>query len=761
MTGKERPVSFHSIQHTRAPLCWEYGFPLGNGDLGVMMWGDGNPLKFTLDKADLWDLRSNNDFMTHPDFSYTGLQRLVTEGRFSEVDEVFEQRQSRDNPIGPTKISIGRAELRLGDPISYDCHLDLSTATVDGVLRTAAGEHQVQAFVHRNRNVFCLRVTDLPEHARMELIPLAEMNDCLAKLNHPAPRLVEEDDILRILSQSIPDGPCYVVVWNVSGPDFFMSFGAAESEASATSVAKSAWHEAADMGLENLHQEHTKSWDAFWDGSAVYLPEQRVSFLWHFGLYLLSSSSRRGSVPPGLQGLWPMDGVMPPWRGDYHADMNVQETFWPAFASGHLELADNWCDLMHDAIPAAQEFTRRFFGTEGTFLPCCTLPNFTSVPCWHTVQFAWSHSGWLGWLVWLRWRYSMDKEWLESCGYPVISEIFRFYRANLRQEVDGHLHVPLSSSPEYRENKPVAWCKDPNIDLALIRRCCDWVVEMEEALGVDALRASARDVRARLVPYSLTANQELCLWPDKSLEESHRHPSHLMPIHPAMDLTTEDGEDARRIIDASLEHYFSLGQYRWAGHTYAQMASLAAVIGRSEFAFDCLHQFAHYWIGPNGLHFNRDTRETGHTCYRGQDLRFTMESSCAISAGISDMLVQGWRDIVRVFPAVPEHWKDIAFRHLLTEGAFRVSALRADGETLYVRVVAGVDRALRLPNPFAEAAIKTEGGTIRLEGNLLIADLKKGQGISLWRDDKWCEGVDFHSRAMPAMHRGVGWLGLR
>lgn len=77
-----------------------------------MMWGDGNPLKFTLDKADLWDLRSNNDFMTHPDFSYTGLQRLVTEGRFSEVDEVFEQRQSRDNPIGPTKISIGRAELR-------------------------------------------------------------------------------------------------------------------------------------------------------------------------------------------------------------------------------------------------------------------------------------------------------------------------------------------------------------------------------------------------------------------------------------------------------------------------------------------------------------------------------------------------------------------------------------------------------------------------------------------------------------------------
>ena len=114
-------------------------------------------------------------------------------------------------------------------------------------------------------------------------------------------------------------------------------------------------------------------------------------------------------TPPGLQGVWPMDGVIPPWRGDYHADMNVQETFWPAFASGHLELADSWCDLMRESLPAAQEYTRRFFGTEGSFWACCTLPGYTVVPCWHTVQFGWSHSGWLGWLVWLRWRYSMDR----------------------------------------------------------------------------------------------------------------------------------------------------------------------------------------------------------------------------------------------------------------------------------------------------------------------------------------------------------------
>jgi len=162
-----------------------------------------------------------------------------------------------------------------------------------------------------------------------------------------------------------------------------------------------------------------------------------------------------------------------------------------------------------------------------------------------------------------------DRPWLAETGYPLVAEIFKFYRANLREEPDGRLHIPLSSSPDYRENKPEAWCKDPNIDIALIRRCCDWVVEMEQTLGKDELGRSAREVRAKRVPYHLTKRKDLCLWADKPLAESHRHPSHLMAIHPAMDLTVEDGAASRAIINASLEQYFSLGQYGWAGHTKA------------------------------------------------------------------------------------------------------------------------------------------------------------------------------------------------
>ena len=723
-----RIVSKHNIIRKTAPLKWQDGFPLGNGDMGVMMWGNGNPLAFTLDKSDLWDLRCNTEHMKHPDFNYAGLQRLVAEQRFSEVDEIFEKRQRRNNPIGPTKISIGRAELGIGGATQYNCALNLSTATVEGTIQTAAGRHRVQCFVLRNQNVFCLRVTSLPSDIKMQSVPLAKMNASLAKLNHPKPHL-KKDGEQRILIQHITDQLFYAVVWNQSGPDFFLTVETAESAEEAVARAKSTWKKVVAKGFDCLHREHLKAWDTFWSGAEICLPEQRIEFLWYYGLYLLASSSRPETLPPGLQGLWAMDGVLPPWWGDYHADINVQETFWPACASGHLELLDSWCNYMKDCIKPAQKFTHHFFGTKGTFWICTSFPRYTICPCWHTVQFAWSNSGWLGWLVWLRWRYSMDVAWLAETGYPIITEIFRFFQANLKEEEDGYLHIPLSNSPEYQGNTPTAWCKDPNIDIALIRRCCDWVIEMGKALGIVHLSQAAQEVHRKLVPYHLTEKKELCLWANKPLDESHRHPSHLMAIHPAMDLTIEDDEETRRIIETSLEQYLALGQYLWAGHTYAQMVSFAAVVGRQEFAYDCLLHFITYWVGPNGLYFNRDTRNTGTTAYHGQDLKFTMEANCAVSAGISDMLVQGWNNVMRIFPAVPAHWLDIAFRDLLTEGAFRVSAIRRDGRTVWVKIVAGIARKLRLRNPFGDAPVKIVGAKKVQEGNMFVADLKKGQEI--------------------------------
>jgi alpha-L-fucosidase 2 len=582
------------------------------------------------------------------------------------------------------------------------------------------------------------------------MIPLAEMTAELAGLGYPPPRLADVCPV-RVLAQEIPDGPCYALAWNPSGPDFFLAVELASTVDEAADRARGAWKSASQAGFGPLLGEHQAAWERFWAVSAVHLPESRMEFVWRYGVYVLGSCSRPGSAPPGLQGLWAMDGVLPPWRGDYHADMNVQEIFWPACASGHLELLDTWCDHMKTESGRARAFTRRFFGTDGTFWPCCTLPRFTSVSCWYTVEYAWSHTGWLGWLVWLRWRYSMDRAWLAETGYPIVADLFRFYRANLEEGADSRLHVPLSTSPEYHENKPDAWCGDPSIDLALIRRCCDWVAEMEAALGIDDLSAYARALHDRLAPYPLTEDKALCLWPGKPLDEPHRHPSHLMAIHPAMDLTIEGDDEAHAIIDASVRQYLSLGQYLWAGHTYAQMISFAAVLDRPGWAYQCLRQLADHWLGPNGLHFNADLDRCGMSGYAyppGVYGPFTIEANCGASAGISDMLLQGWGDTVRLFPAVPDHWRDAAFRGLVAEGAFRVSALRRDGKTVWARIVAGVARQARVRDPFDGALAVVSGCEVCRQGGCYVADLEPGQELILAR-----EGVEVDPTDLAAMVR--------
>ena len=762
MSRKSSINSAHRLVHRRPPLEWQNGFPLGNGILGAMVWGDGDPLAFTLDRADLWDARLDRRFMDHPDYSYAGLRRLVAEQRFDEVREIFEERQQRDNPVAPTKISIGRAELRLGTAEEYECCLDIDRAVAEGRIRTAEAEHCFRFFICRERNLFCLHLDGAPAESQLRLIPLAEMCPELAELHHPEPQFRAEGELC-VLRQEVPAGRCYAVVWNAVGPDFFMAVETAADVESAAERAKITWERAAADGFEQLLAEHERGWKEFWQISSVRLPEARMEFLWYYGIYLLASSARRGAPPPGLQGLWAMDGVMPPWRGDYHADMNVQETFWPACACGHLDLLDAWCDYMQACIEPARAFTRRFFATEGTFWPCCTVPDFTLVNCWHTVQFAWSHTGWLGWLVWLRWVYSMDLEWLTATGYPLMAEIFRFFNANLEEDEQGCLHVPLSTSPEYRENGPEAWCADPNVDLALIRRCCDWIVEMESALGTSELSGAAKRVRERLVPYHLTDAKELCLWSGKRLDESHRHPSHLMAIHPAMDLTVDGGEEERAIIAASVEQFFSLGQYRWAGHTYAQLISFAAVLGRQGWAYDCLLQFVERWMGPNGLHFNADLRNSGMSIYRQNQYTdapppFTMEANCAVSAGISDMLVQGWGGILRVFPAVPERWQDAAFVDLVTEGAFRVSAIRRAGHTVWVRVAAGVHSILRLRDPFDGEPYAASGCKVCKEADLIICDLEEDQELVIQLDGVT---VDLGEVFTQVCQGDVSLLGLR
>ena len=744
----------HVIRYDELPTQWAEGLPLGNGELGVMCWSDGKQLKFTIDSAGAWDLRHKSGRPDYSQMSYANLRKWVAEGNAEAIDAAAKRMGERD-PLRPTKVYLGRFDVDCDLDPDSELTLSLADASVRGVLRRGGETHTLHAFVPRDRNLFCLRIDPWLEDTHLKLLPFYEASPGLAALGHPEMRTFQRGGLIVAVQHILPSS-CFALCWNPEGPDVFVSIAEGEDEEAAIPNALDEHPLRTGARYARLLGAHQEAWGRFWSASAVALPERDIEFLWYFGLYLLASCARQGSDPPGLQGLWPMDGRNPPWRGDYHADMNVQETFWSACPANHVELMDVWLDFAHSTLPAAAAVTREVFGTAGAFQHCAFLPGYTLLTGggWRPVAFAWSHTGWLAHLAWLRWRYSKDTAWLAERGYPIVRSAFLFYSANLEEEEDGRYHVPLSSSPEYRGPSPDAWCKDPNVDIALIRKCCDWIREMEQAMGIAEHSGRAIEIHEKLVPYHMVELDHpasyvrgrapegpcvLALWADKPLDYSHRHPSHLMAIHPAMDIIVEGPDGDREIIEASILHYLSLGQYCWAGHTYVQMVSLAATIGKPEMAHNFLRCFQDRWTLPNGLHFNREIGEQGNSHFScpsverfSRDAPFTINETCGVSCGICDMLVQGWGDVIRVFPAVPEKWRDLLFVDLRTEGAFTVSALMREGQVRWVHIEAEVDSPCRLRNPFGETEFQALGATPTRDGDVLVCPVSAGQTVTLF-----------------------------
>ena len=102
-----QPEPRHGLMYETPPMVWDEALPLGNGILGALVWGDGAPLKISLDRTDLWDLRPVPQFESE-DYSFDTMRQWVSEGRLADLHALY------DHPYGnagPTKIPAGRIEI--------------------------------------------------------------------------------------------------------------------------------------------------------------------------------------------------------------------------------------------------------------------------------------------------------------------------------------------------------------------------------------------------------------------------------------------------------------------------------------------------------------------------------------------------------------------------------------------------------------------------------------------------------------------------
>jgi alpha-L-fucosidase 2 len=739
-----QPQTKHGLHYTTPAMVWDEAIPLGNGLLGALVWGDGRPLRISLDRTDLWDLRPVPEFHSK-DYSYQTMRQWVKERRIEDLHRLYDKPYG--NP-GPTKIPAGRIELTLGnDAVFKKASLNLAEA----VAAIEFGDNcKAEVFVHANEPFGMIQINSAqPVGIKLLAPPFAgKITDeagpgkisagDLASLRYEAPVESSGENWTGYLQEGWGGFKFAVAVcWEKSQDTWIGAWSIATSNESddPLKTAHSNCEKALQAGFSNCLSTHRQWWDSYWSKSSIRVPNKIIERQWYLEMYKFGAAAREDTPPISLQGPWTADNMkIPPWKGDYHHDLNTELCYWPAYSGNHLDGELGFINWLWETRDNARAWTKRFFDLPGLNVPMTADLKQHQIGGWHQYTHSATTAAWLAHHFYLHWRYSMDRDFLINRAYPWLRETSVFLEAITVKGPDGKRTLPLSSSPEINDNRLEAWFpKITNYDLALIRWVFEKTAELANETGNHKDARRWRDLLFEMPDLALDPNsKKLLVAKDYPLAASHRHFSHLMAIHPLGLIFWENWPDDQEIIKASMADLEKSGTSQWCGYSFSWLASLAARARDGDKAEKALEIFSKAFCLRNSFHCNGDQSGKGYSNFRYRP--FTLEGNFAAAAGLQEMLLQSYNDTIRLFPAVPVDWKDISFKTLRAEGAFLVSAERRDGQTQTVTIISENGGTCRLINPFGKNDYEIQGvgrTTFSKRERSLVISTSVGQKITL------------------------------
>lgn len=693
LPGKQNDLVFNG------PITrWDEAVPLGNGGNGCLLWGDGRTLRLSLDRGDLWETTPCPTALGE-DFTYGTLLRLVREERWEELNELFEA--PYDCPY-PTKLPAGKILLHFGPCSGMQTRLRLDDATARMRLELSDGPLSVRVFLHAETGLGYLWMDRLPPDFSFEVrcpeysfadekklpdVRMDSLDTCgLDAFTYPHPQrlrgadrdgfVLEISDRLRYCAAARlhrrADGA--LLVWCVDT-------GASGDQLAGRVLSRL---ESAAAQTEEAVRSHTAWWHAYWEKSGLRISDRLFEKNWYLSQYLLGASSRKGCPPMPLQGVWTADNdSLPPWKGDYHHDLNTQMSYYPYLKANRLEAGESFLEYLWSLVPQAREFARRFYRADGICLPTVMSIDAQPMCGWPMYSLAPASQIWLCQAFERHYRYTGDREFLVQRAYPYMKETARFMLCILQTDEQGMLRLPVSASPEIHDDTPAAWVTpNSNYDLALLRYLFAQLLELS-ALVCPGDAALWRSTLEKLPPLAVNEKGVYRVSPDEDLRESHRHFSHLMAIHP-LRLTNYDTAENRRIIDACILDQELLGTGLWVGFSFAWMAELYAVQGNGEGAAAQLEIFWRYCCSPNGFHLNGDYKCGGFTTWHYRP--FTLEGNMCAADALQEMLLFSEGDTIRLFPAIPARFETAEFENFRAQNGLLVSARLEGGRVTCVSI---------------------------------------------------------------------------
>jgi alpha-L-fucosidase 2 len=717
------------LWYTSPAKVWEEALPVGNGRLGAMVFGKSGEERIQLNEETYW---SGGPYSTVVKGGYKVLpeiQKDIFEGNPIKAHKLF-GRYLMGYPVEQQKYQ-GFANLILTfknekEVADYKRWLDLETGITSVQYKTNGVTYLREVLSSAPDQVIAVRLTaDKPGSISFTAELRGERNGSMSNYATDYFRMDGiGNDGLRLTGKSadymgiegivryearlkaVPEGGTMSVddidlkIENADAVTLY--FVAATNFVNYKDVSGD-YHAKVEnylKGVEgkpynNIKEAALKDYKSFFDRVKLSLPSTKNSFLptnerlksfptesdpqlaslcYQFGRYLLISSSRPGTQPANLQGIWNED-MNPPWDSKYTTNINTEMNYWPAESGNLSEMTEPLIKMVKELTDQGSQVAKENYGAHGWVFHQNTdiwrVAAPMDGPTWGTFTVG---GAWLTTQLWEHYLYTQDKNYLKDI-YPVIKGSVEFFMDFLVEYPNNNKKWLITCPSTSPENPPkgagyhyffdevtamyyfTTICAGSSIDMQILHDLFGYYAEASKILGVDQdFAAKVSIARSRLVPPQVGADGMLQEWTEDyaQLEPKHRHLSPLYGLYPGNVISVKKTPELIKPVKKVLEERGDGA----LGFSRAWKMCLWARLYDGNRADKIFHGYIQDQCFPQ--------------LFAKCGTALQVDASFGTAAGITEMLIQSHEGIIDLIPALPDEWTEGSFNGVCARGAFEL-----------------------------------------------------------------------------------------